>query len=65
MEFSLLPSGRRYVLPDWKTNRFLKSFIPSAIRLLNALWFHLLPRTFHWSVFLNLSIYSFYLISIY
>ncbi len=36
-EFSLLPSGRHYVSPFCKTNRFLKSFIPSAIRLLNSL----------------------------
>lgn len=36
-EFSLLPSGRRYALPCGKTNRYLKSFIPTAIRLLNSL----------------------------
>ncbi len=34
-EFTLLPSGRRYALPMCKTNRFSKSFIPSALRLLN------------------------------
>ena len=35
-EFSVLPSGRRYALPACRTNRHSKSFIPSAIRLLNA-----------------------------
>ena len=35
-EFTLLPSGRRYLPPHRKTNRYSKSFIPSAIKLLNA-----------------------------
>ena len=35
-EFRLLPSGRRYALPALKTNRFSKSFIPSALKLLNS-----------------------------
>ena len=35
-EFSLMPSGRRYTVPPRKTNRYAKSFIPSAISLLNA-----------------------------
>ena len=30
-EFLLLPSGRRYKVPRSKSNRFAKSFIPSAI----------------------------------
>lgn len=35
-EFSLLPSGRRYCVPQSRTNRFRKSMIPRAIGLLNA-----------------------------
>ncbi|KAJ8333740.1 hypothetical protein SKAU_G00410590 [Synaphobranchus kaupii] len=35
-EFTLLLSGRRYQAPPRKTNHYAKSFIPSAIRLLNA-----------------------------
>ncbi len=35
-DFSLMPSGRRYLAPPRKTNRYSNSFIPSAIRLLNA-----------------------------
>ena len=34
--FALMPSGRRYRAPLCSTNRYSKSFIPSAIRLLNA-----------------------------
>lgn len=34
-EFVLMPSGRRYLEPPRKTNRYGRSFIPSAIRLLN------------------------------
>lgn len=37
VEFSLLPSGRRYALPACKTNCHSKSFIPSAVRFLNSL----------------------------
>ena len=33
--FQILPSGRRYAAPVFKTNRGRTSFIPSAIRLLN------------------------------
>ena len=35
-EFILLSSGRRFKAPLTKTNRYSMSFIPSAIRLLNA-----------------------------
>ncbi len=35
-EFRLMPSGRRYLAPPRKTNRYASSFIPSAIKLLNA-----------------------------
>ena len=35
-EFSLLPSGRRYLIPKFKTNRTRLSFIPQAIRILNS-----------------------------
>lgn len=35
-EFSLMPSGRRYLAPVRKTNRYSNSFIPVAIRLLNS-----------------------------
>lgn len=35
-EFCLMPSGRRYLSPPRKTNRYANSFIPSAIRLLNT-----------------------------
>ena len=35
-EFLLLPSGRRYNVPKSKSNRYAKSFIPSAIKLLNT-----------------------------
>lgn len=38
VEFSLLPSGRRYALPAYKTNCHSKSFIPSAVRFLNSLY---------------------------
>lgn len=34
-EFRLLPSGRRYILPRCRTNRFKNSFVPAAIGLLN------------------------------
>ena len=34
-EFSLLPSGRRYSAIEAKTNRYSRSFVPTAIRLLN------------------------------
>lgn len=34
-EYSLLPSGRRYLVPILKTNRAKKSFLPSSISLLN------------------------------
>ena len=40
-EFSLMPSGRHFKGPPMKTNRCSRSFIPSAIRLLNldpCLW---------------------------
>lgn len=40
-EFKLMPSGRRFEAPPRKTNRFLKSFVPAAISLLNlnpTLW---------------------------
>jgi hypothetical protein len=36
-EFSLLPSNRRYAQPACKTNRRSKSFVPSAVRLLNKM----------------------------
>jgi hypothetical protein len=36
-EFSLLPSNRRYAQPASKTNRRSKSFVPSAVRLLNKM----------------------------
>ncbi len=35
-QFTVMPSGRRYHAPLRRTNRYSKSFIPSAIRLLNA-----------------------------
>ena len=35
-EFLLLPSGRRYNVPRSKSNWYAKSFIPSAIKLLNS-----------------------------
>ena len=35
-EFLLLPSGRRYNVPKSKSNQYSKSFIPSAIKLLNT-----------------------------
>ena len=35
-QFTVMPSGRRYQAPVGRTNRYTKSFIPSAIRLLNA-----------------------------
>lgn len=35
-QFTVMPSGRRYHVPLRKTNRYSKSFIPSAIRLLNS-----------------------------
>ena len=34
-DFVLMPSGRRFAAPLVKTNRRAKSFLPSAIRLLN------------------------------
>ena len=34
-EFVLMQSGKRYAMPVCKTNRYLKSFVPTAIRLLN------------------------------
>lgn len=40
-EFTLMHSGRHFIAPLRKTNRYSKSFIPSAIRLLNldnSLW---------------------------
>ncbi len=36
-EFMLLPSGRRYNLPQCRRNRFKRFFIPAAISLLNTL----------------------------
>ena len=33
--FDLLPSGRRYRVPPGPNNRFRKSFVPTAIGLLN------------------------------
>jgi hypothetical protein len=36
-EFALLKSGKRYAMPICKTNRHLKSFIPSAIQLINKM----------------------------
>ena len=38
--FQLLPSGRRYKVPMFTTNRAQRSFIPSAIRLLNQTSFN-------------------------
>ncbi|KAJ0066452.1 hypothetical protein NL108_013223 [Boleophthalmus pectinirostris] len=35
-QFMKMPSGRRYVTPQQKTNRYAKSFIPSAIKILNG-----------------------------
>lgn len=35
-EFSLMPSRRCYLAPQRKTNRYVNSFIPPAIRLLNS-----------------------------
>lgn len=35
-EFTVMPSGRRYKVPLRRTNRYSKSFVPSAIRLLNT-----------------------------
>lgn len=35
-EYELLPSGRRYRLPNCKTNRFKFSVVPWSIRLLNS-----------------------------
>ena len=34
-EFVKLPSGRRYLMPRFKTNRYKNSFVPASIRLLN------------------------------
>ena len=34
-EFVKLPSGRRYLLPKFKTNRGQCSFLPVSVRLLN------------------------------
>ena len=34
-EFRLLPSGRRYENPKFRTNRASRSFIPVAVKLLN------------------------------
>ena len=48
--YELLPSGRRYRMPTVKTQRFLKSFIPSSIKYLNqphtkySLNYHILYR---------------------
>jgi len=35
-EFNLLKSGRRYRMPCCKTNRHLKSFVPSAVKAFNS-----------------------------
>lgn len=35
-QFQLLPSGRRYRMPFAKKNAFKKSFIPTAVSILNA-----------------------------
>ena len=35
-QFMMMPSGRRYQAPVRRTNRYSRSFVPSAIRLLNA-----------------------------
>ena len=34
-EFVLMKSGKRYAMPVCKSNRYLKSFLPSAVQLLN------------------------------
>ena len=34
-EFVLMTSGKRYAMPVCKSNRYLKSFLPSAVQLLN------------------------------
>ena len=34
-EYELLPSGRRFRMSKWKTNRFKLSFVPASIKLLN------------------------------
>lgn len=36
MEFVLMPSGRRYRVPSCRLNRYKSSFVPLAIRALNA-----------------------------
>ena len=44
--YELLPSGRRYKMPTVKTQRALKSFIPSSIKYLKQ------PRKIdHWTTF--------------
>ena len=35
-EFKLLPSGRRFQIPQFRTNRATKSFVPNSIRLINT-----------------------------
>ena len=35
-EFELMPSGRRFRMPNCKLNRFKFSFVPSSIKLLNS-----------------------------
>ena len=39
-EFRVMPSGRRYLTPRGRTNRYSNSFIPSAIRCLNSSGIH-------------------------
>ena len=34
-QFELMPSGRRYRLPNCKLNRYKFSFVPLAIKLMN------------------------------
>ena len=36
-EFQLLPSGKRFLVPRFKTKRFKNSFVPAAITLKNKL----------------------------
>jgi hypothetical protein len=38
-EFVLMQSGKRYAMPICKSNRHLKSFVPSAIQLLNRKYY--------------------------
>jgi hypothetical protein len=38
-EFVLMQSGKRFAMPICKTNRHLKSFVPSAIQLMNRKYY--------------------------